>query len=558
MRLLFLLLFSFPALAQTWSQWGGGPRHTGSLDVVADRFEKLLAEEVVDPFVPFERAEVGGSLLVHYQTPLSDGRELFMEVKSGSYITFRTWETQVWSIRKFEWEGKQLVTRWTTSSDWDPVPWASGGPVRFEPVFHAALTSSHVYMPAAGGTIMEVDRNTGAVTRRLGLFGATIDSTTYVTSPITIDTAGNIYYNTLRLNSGAPWASDHQGAWLVKIAPDGSATRVSYATLVPNAPSMCTTVFSSGAPYPPSPNAVAPSAPCGSIRAGINVAPAVAPDGTIYTAARAHFNERWGWFIAVNGNLTRKWSTSMRNIFNDGCGVLLPFGNDAFACRPGSTAGVDPFDNQRGSGGVTDNSTSSPVVAPDGTIYYGSFTRYNHSQGHMVRFTANGQVLQSYKFGWDVSPAIWEHDGTFSVITKENRYPSQPARMPGDEEGYYLTQLSPELSVQWQYKNTNTLTCERQEDGSLDCANDRPDNFEWCVNSLAVDARGVVYVNSEDGNLYAINQGGTLRERIFLQLAVGAAYTPLSLGADGRIYTQNAGILFVVGSDAKKRRAIRH
>ena len=77
------------------------------------------------------------------------------------------------------------------------------------------------------------------------------------------------------------------------------------------------------------------------------------------------------------------------------------------------------------------------------------------------------------------------------------------------------------------------------------------------MNSLAVDERGVVYINSEDGHLYAINQGGTVRERIFLQLALGAAYTPLSLGVEGRIYTQNAGRLFVVGTDAVKRRAVR-
>jgi hypothetical protein len=34
---------------------------------------------------------------------------------------------------------------------------------------------------------------------------------------------------------------------------------------------------------------------------------------------------------------------------------------------------------------------------------------------------------------------------------------------------------------------------------------------------------------------------------MFLQLALGAAYTPLSIGQDGGIYTQNAGHLFVVG-----------
>ncbi|MGZ5432473.1 MAG: hypothetical protein ACXWH7_06050 [Thermoanaerobaculia bacterium] len=129
--------------------------------------------------------------------------------------------------------------------------------------------------------------------------------------------------------------------------------------------------------------------------------------------------------------------------------------------------------------------------------------------------------------------------------------------MPSEPEGYYITQLTPELEVEWQFKATNTESCARQEDGTVECVDDHPQTFEWCVNSLAVDRRGVVYVNSEDGHLYAIDQGGTMRERIFLQLALGAAYTPLSLGVEGRIYTQNAGRLFVVGMDTVKRRAVR-
>jgi hypothetical protein len=63
---------------------------------------------------------------------------------------------------------------------------------------------------------------------------------------------------------------------------------------------------------------------------------------------------------------------------------------------------------------------------------------------------------------------------------------------------------------------------------------------------MAIDRNGTVYANSEDGNLFAILQGGTLKQKIFQQLALGAAYTPASIGPDGRIYTQNAGHLFVV------------
>jgi outer membrane protein assembly factor BamB len=162
---------------------------------------------------------------------------------------------------------------------------------------------------------------------------------------------------------------------------------------------------------------------------------------------------------------------------------------------------------------------------------------------------------------------VYEHDGTFSLVTKENRYPEvgsycgdpswcPDVRAPGQEEGYFITQLSAGLDVEWKFKSTNTESCSRAPNGELSCVSDHPQGFEWCVNALAVDIRGVVYVNSEDGHLYAINQGGTLRERLFLQLALRAAYTPLSLGVDGKIYTQNAGHLFAVGSNAPRRRAV--
>ncbi|PYR62370.1 MAG: hypothetical protein DMF91_07080, partial [Acidobacteria bacterium] len=125
---------------------------------------------------------------------------------------------------------------------------------------------------------------------------------------------------------------------------------------------------------------------------------------------------------------------------------------------------------------------------------------------------------------------------------------------PNSPEEYFVTQLSPAtnpvtgmMTIEWSFKNTNTNSCSRNADGTISCVSDHPFNFEWCVNAPAVDKMGTVYANSEDGNLYAINQGGTLKQVIFQQLALGAAYTPASLGGDGKIYSQNAGHLFVVG-----------
>jgi hypothetical protein len=68
------------------------------------------------------------------------------------------------------------------------------------------------------------------------------------------------------------------------------------------------------------------------------------------------------------------------------------------------------------------------------------------------------------------------------------------------------------------------------------------------VNAPGVDVNGTVFANSEDGNLYEVDRNGKLVKQVFTQLAIGAAYTPLSIGPDGRIYTQNDGRLFVVGN----------
>jgi outer membrane protein assembly factor BamB len=85
------------------------------------------------------------------------------------------------------------------------------------------------------------------------------------------------------------------------------------------------------------------------------------------------------------------------------------------------------------------------------------------------------------------------------------------------------------------------------------CTSTNPNGFEWCINMPAVDVNGNVYATSEDGNLYVLPQGNsgiftTPTQALFLNLAVGAAYTPLSVGPDGTLYTQNDGHLFVVGN----------
>ena len=63
-----------------------------------------------------------------------------------------------------------------------------------------------------------------------------------------------------------------------------------------------------------------------------------------------------------------------------------------------------------------------------------------------------------------------------------------------------------------------------------------------------MDSLGVAFATSEDGFLYAIGRGGVVLGKIFLDVALGAAYTPLTISPDGLVYAQNNGHLFVAGS----------
>jgi hypothetical protein len=571
--------FFSTAFADSWPQWGRDPQHWGFTPVAGQSPSRILANIVYDPFSAQEQDESGGSLLTHFQAPLVDRDDVFMTFKSGTYVSCSpagsgspppcgpaAWNQQVWNVKRLRWVHNLLAGAWTFASDWKPIPNNAelGG---WEPVFHPALSSDFIYVPGAGGTVWRVRRDNGEA-NSLNPFGA-VDPLTFVAGPMTIDGSGSIYYNVVKSDpanpaGGPPTFTDVPGAWLVKISDADSARplfqMVSYKTLIPDAPRLCSSTFpGSISLLPPSADAVAPTVPCGSQRPGINVAPAVGPDGTIFTVSRAHgpraAGERYGYLIALNPNLTLKWAASLRDRLNDGCnndagtfaGAWFAANGTPGGCRIGTNPGVDPQTNQLPAGRVSDLGTSSPVVAPDGSILYGTFSTYNGSRGHLFRFTAAGSFAGAYGFGWDITPAIYPHDGTYSVIVKDNTYSRDPN---GVETGpFYIRQLSADLSkVEWSFKSTNTNSCRRISASRLACDSDHPNGFEWCINAPAVDALGDVYANSEDGRMYVIGQGGIERASVFTNLALGAAYTPLALGPDGRIYTQNDGHLFVIGS----------
>jgi Viral BACON domain len=578
-----------PANAPFWAQWGANPQHGGMVGVAGQNAANQLADIVYDPFVRQEQAEIsGGDLTVHYQAPLTDGNDVYMETKAGIYWSCspagawqngsmcgpNTWSTEQWNEARFTWQGGKLVQLWAFASDWKPEPNGSGlnG---WEPVFHPVDANGFLYVPGAGGTVWKVNEANGASAAHINPFSGTgvVTANTYVAGPLTADSAGNIYYNVIELadpSAGDPWQNDIKSAWLVKVTPaDTAPPPLSFASLVPGAPagtaSTCPGKFSSAnpLPWPPAANVVPPTILCGSQRPGTNIAPAVAPDGTIFTASRAHFDGMQAYLIAVKSDFSgAKWVASLQNRLNDGCGTIVPIATNNStpnSCRPGTTPGVDPTTNAPGSGVIIDQASSSPTALPDGSVIFGAITNYNGFRGHMFKFSSAGVFSGAYDFGWDSTPAVYSHAGTYSIVLKDNHYQTGLYCNGGSlcqnlpDGPYYITQLDPNLSIEWQFQGTNTQSCTRNSNGKVSCKTTNPNGFEWCINMPAVDANGNVYVTSEDGNVYVLPQGHsgvftTPSANLFLNLAVGAAYTPLSIGPDGKLYIQNDGHMFVVGN----------
>jgi len=596
-----------------WPQWGRNQRHEGSVRAEGQAVTSILADLIYDPFAAAEARDTGGNLLVHYQVPLLQGNDVFMEFKTGRFIECdppgsgnpppgeddcgqSAWNTQIWTEKRLHWEEGHLVEKWTFQSDWkaERVELA-----QWEPVFHAVLAGGFIYVPGAGGTVFKLNTHTGANLGRINPF-ETIDPNTYVAGPLSADRHGNVYYNALQLTPGVPAGHFYQDlidSWLVKIAHNGTVSKVSYGTLLApvNPPAAnaiaCERSFAvSTLPWPPDPTSEPRTGLCGGQRPGLNIAPAISADGTIYTASRGHepAGDSQAYVVAVQPNLTLQWATSLKDTLNDGCGVTVPITSsptpERGACRFGATVGVDPSTNRPGSGSILDAGTSSPTILPDGHIVFGAYTRYNIARGHSYKLHhADGRILATYDFGWDDTPAVLRHaeedSSAYSIVIKDNHYDEEagfycntddtpvsqggdPTHIPNvvcDFTGipagpFYITQLDAHLVPEWQFQSTEVRNCQRNDDGSVTCIDDgeHPNGFEWCINAPAIDGKGNVYVESEDGNIYVLDQGHsgvftTPKFKLFGNLALGAAYTPYSIDGEGRGYAQNNGHLFAVG-----------
>jgi hypothetical protein len=264
----------------------------------------------------------------------------------------------------------------------------------------------------------------------------------------------------------------------------------------------------------------------------MSCAPALSQDGSILYVAVSSGDFGYGYLLALN---SRTLAVINR--------VLL----------------IDPASGFEAT--MSDESSASPTVGPDGDVYYGvlesPFPGHN-DRGWLLHFNRDLSVEKiPGSFGWDDTASIvdaslvpsYQGNSTYLLMTKYNNYASINT---GDGHNRVAI-LDPNAS-----ENDPVIPTTQVMQEVITQLGVTPDpNFpsfpgavrEWCINTAVVDpfTRSVI-VNSEDGKLYRWDlTSNTLSEVIKLSGGIGEAYTPTLIGADGTVYAINDAVLDAIG-----------
>ena len=159
----------------------------------------------------------------------------------------------------------------------------------------------------------------------------------------------------------------------------------------------------------------------------VDASPVIAADGTIYFAADRSFYalrpgdtaERLRWRAAIN-------TTSISTAAVRGDGTIIFGADDGIvrALNPEDGSEKWRFDTRSGVGNLIE---SSPVVAPDGAIYVGSF------DGHLYKINGNGSPLSTYS-SWPAFRRTMSHSGRARAINTGTQLANIATRAQAGEE----------------------------------------------------------------------------------------------------------------------------
>ncbi len=482
-----------PVSGPAWFGYGRDAQHTAESAIASQDLDTIAWTSPVD-LAPQYTAS--GSLLTHYGSPVvTTSNTVVIPVKTGATGGFRV-EARV---------GQTGALVWSSNIDY-AMP-----PHNWRPPCNLLLTAQgRLYAPGAGGKLRvrnDVDSAGSSFTTQV-FYGsatynaepATFDSTVFICTPFTADAQGNIFFGFQV--TGANPAGLVSG--IARVAPDGSGTWV-------------------GA------SAAAGDAAIG--KPAMNCAPALSLDeGTLY--------------IAVN---TPLGAGSVQR------GYLLALDSTTLALRA-RAALIDP--NLGTPARISDDGTASPVVGPDGRVFYGvlesQFPTHN-ARGWLLQFDdLLNPVGVPGSFGWDVSPSVipasmvpsYAGSSPYLLAQKYNNY-----RGVGSGDGLNrlavldprASQADPVVPGVQVMREVMTILGPTQDGNTTG-------RREWCINTMATDPqRNSILANNEDGRMYRWDlTTNTLSQNVQLNAGLGQAYTPTLVGADGGVYAISNATLYAI------------
>ncbi len=480
----------------SWSGYAHDPQHTAISAQAAQPLHSIHWQTPVDLNPP---GGGKGSLLIHYGSPIvTAGNTVIVPVKTGA--------TDGFQVEAFNGAtGSLLYTLPTDYSlpahDWVP------------PYAPALSLGTRLYYAGAGGTLYYrdlIDSATGP-TGQVAFYGtalynnnqAAFNSTVQISTPLTTDRAGNVFFG-FRVAGSNP-ASLVNG--IARVTFSGAGSWASAVSLTGD-------------------NAANQIA--------LNCAPALSNDQrALYVAVSTDAGFGTGYLASANAI------------------TLAPIAHVAL---------LDP----RGAPGtISTDSSSTPMVGPDGDVYYGVLESpccsSHNARGWMLHFDSTlTQTKTPGSFGWDdtasvvPSIAVPSYAGTspYLILTKYNNYINS-----GTGDGVNkVAILDPFDRMQDAYATT-PVTVMREVITVTGVTPNPTVSFpnavrEWCINTVAIDPQTKsAIINSEDGVIYRWDfTTNTLIDRVRLTGGRGEAYTPTVIGSDGTVYAINDAILFAIGN----------
>ena len=482
-----------PVTGPAWFGYGRDAQHTAVSAIASQDLGRIAWSSPVDLAPQYTPS---GALLTHYGSPI-------VTTNNTVVIPVKTAATGVYRV-----EGRDGATGallWSAATDYVTPP------RNWLPPYNLLLTQQgRLYAPGAGGKLLmrtDADAANGTFAAQIFYGAATynanpaaFDGSVFINTPLTADAQGNLFFgfhvtgmNPAGLVSG-----------IARVSPDGTGIWVGAAT-------------AAGDPSVQKP--------------AMNCAPALSIDGgTVY--------------IAVNRGSTSATQT----------GFLLALDSATLATRA-KVALTDP--NLLTPARISDDGTSSPVVGPDGRVFYGvletQFPTHN-ARGWLLQFDAllNPAGVPG-SFGWDVSPSVipaamvpsYTGTSTYLLAQKYNNYNGVGTgdglnRMAVlDPKASQADPVVPSVQVMREVLTILSPT----PDGNSATA-----RREWCINTMAADpTRKSILANNEDGVLYRWDlTTNTLSQGLRLNAGLGQAYTPTLVGADGAVIAISNAILYSI------------